>query len=172
MPKRLSDASVKNAVKDFVSEARACVEQNLGLAAILTIFSVIFAVVESVIHEDDHEKLFRYFVDQMDDTPSWLLSPKIPKLSNDKIVDLLTEIRNSLAHQCSLPKNVALKNTVKQTSPSKFKYTITLKTFIDEAEKALSQIINDNPQAIFELSPWQSAFTNKTMLQEPVLIIT
>ena len=151
----LSDA--QSSIDRFIHEARECAKQELGFAAMSTIFPVMLAVSEAVNPSArTDENLLRAFVSNMIDKTSWLVVP-VANLSDDDIARKLAQVRNSLAHQLSLPDDVYLTNThaeakdLSKKHPNK--YIISTVEFVDVVERTIRRIIQAHPAAVFDPSP-------------------
>ena len=115
-PRKLINA--QESIQRFIFEARKCAEQELGFAALLTVFPIILAVLEAVvrakrrIQESKHipeKDVLSVFMPSIHDRRSWLFTPN--SLSDTDLATKLIDIRDSLVHQISLPPDVFLTNT-------------------------------------------------------------
>ena len=167
MTKRtLSDA--QQSIQRFIFEARRCAEQELGFAALSTTFPAALAVTEAVIkairasdasRRDERittKYLMKMFVPFIGDRASWLITPSA-SISDDELAIKLADIRDSLAHQLSLPTDVFLTNTssdIREASRERpDKYVISTVEFINAVEKALQHIIGKHPNVEFDREP-------------------
>jgi hypothetical protein len=154
MRKNLAD--VRSSIDRFILEAEQSAGEELGFAAMLTVFPVILAVSEAVNRVKGNEKLLRQFVHEMLDKTSWLITPVVGP-SDDIIAKKLAEVRDSLAHQLSLPLDVRLVNTnsdAKQDSKNNpDKYIISTTGFISVVKQTINKIIASNPTMDFDPKP-------------------
>lgn len=165
MTKSLQDA--EKPLSLFIAEARKCVENDCGFAAMLTIFPVVFSVTESV-HarsglrcndKDAHE----YFAHS---TMFWKfpwLKCKLPTDMDD--VDpyltarILIDTYVALWH-IALPKGVCLigwRNNwqeVFDTTPN-INYAILVSSYIDAVEEWTQALIKIHGEATFD--PWATS---------------
>jgi len=155
MGKNLADTS--DSVDRFILEAEQCASQELGFAAMLTVFPVILAVSEAVNpNTSGNERLLEQFVRQMPDKTSWLITP-VARPPDNIIAKKLVDVRDSLAHQLSLPLDVHLVNTntdarqLSRGNPDK--YVISTAGFVDAAKQTIRKIITSNPNANFDPHP-------------------
>jgi hypothetical protein len=156
MTKRtLSDA--QTSIERFISEASECAKQELGFAAMSTIFPVILAVSEAVNPSVcGDENLLKAFVPKMIDKTSWLVAP-VANLSDDDIATKLARVRNSLAHQLSVPYDVYLVNTsadaraISKKYPDK--YVISTVEFVDAIKRTVRRTIQVHPTVAFDPRP-------------------
>ncbi|MFQ5811620.1 MAG: hypothetical protein ACE5I2_00270 [Anaerolineae bacterium] len=151
----LSDA--QRSIERFICEARECAKQELGFAAMSTVFPVILAVSEAVNPSlEKNKNLLGAFVSRMVDKTSWLVAP-MTNLSNDDIATKLADVRDSLAHQLSLPDDVYLTNTsaeakdLSKKHPNK--YIISTVEFVDVVERTIRRIIQAHPAVVFDPRP-------------------
>ena len=109
-------SAIRGSVHRFLYEAKKCAEQEYGFAALLTAFPVILSISEALYYKGDpsgkkpsDKELFNIFVELIqNEDKNWLLTRnKNKNIQNDKIVYILNDTRNSLAHQNSLPVNIS-----------------------------------------------------------------
>jgi hypothetical protein len=156
----LSDA--QESIARFIYEARRCAEQELGFAAMLTVFPVILAVAEAIVRANYsvgstriHDKdLMRLFAPSISFQPTWLNGTG---RSDDQIANKLIDIRDSLVHQISLPADVVLTNTrsdllkLEKENPDRFIVSTT--EFISAVEEALRLIVAKHSTVAFDAKP-------------------
>jgi hypothetical protein len=161
MPQTLADAQIS--VDHFVQEAKKCAEtkicagepHTLGFASMLTAFTVILSVSEAVFRDHYNFPLLKKFVSEMQDKTSWLFAAKAnPSPSGVDIAQTLTEVRNGLAHELSLPNNVMLANsstTARELSKTNTdKYIISTIDFVSAVEVTVNKLIAANPKSDFD----------------------
>lgn len=156
MSQRLSD--VRSSIDRFVYEAEKCAKKEYGFAALLTIFPVILAVSEAIKPGRDNKDLVRNLLAQMDDKTSWVILPRsASKLSDYDLAKKLTEIRDSLAHQLSLPSDVVLANNrseargIAEEHPQM--YILSTIEFISAVRQTVQELIEAHPSAILDSHP-------------------
>lgn len=153
--KTLLDAC--GSIQRFLLEARQCANQGLGFAAMSTIFPVILAVSEAINPAlDGATSLIRAFVPNMADKTSWLIAP-VKGLSDDDIAEKLAQVRNSIAHELSLPDDMYMTNTyaearsLSQEHPDK--YFISTVEFVNVIQLTVSRLLLAYPHVAFDPDP-------------------
>jgi hypothetical protein len=153
----LSGSQTQKSISRFIFEAKECARQELGFAAMQIIFSVILAVSEAINPElRRDEDLFKAFVPEMVKKPIWLIAPE-GLLSNEDIAEKLSDIRNALAHQLSLPRDVCLANTrvdaeeIWKRRPKM--YIISTTELVDTIETTVHKLTKANPNAMWDPRP-------------------
>jgi hypothetical protein len=158
--KTIADPEVQDAVSHFVNEARQCArtarEDNphgiLGYAALSTIFSCVLATGEAVIGKQSGVRtLIEAICREMGDKRSWLLPPEGTIFNEAIAVDLLTELRNGLAHALCIPEHVVLfpDRGIAERSRQK-KWRIIVPDFVDAVEKAVRSITTQHPDLVWD----------------------
>jgi hypothetical protein len=148
---------VRDSIHRFLFEAKKCARKQCGFAGMLTAFSVILGVSEAVSGRRGNDALLKWFVSQMDDQGSWILLPESEVFSVAVVGEKLAEIRDSLAHQFSLPFDVFLvNNRRKAQKASRHKrsaYIISTREFIDIVRETVDKIIEASPDVVFDSNP-------------------
>jgi hypothetical protein len=151
---------VQASVQDFLNEARFCAENGKGFAAMCTVFPVILAISEAVNpglrHDDD---LIMAFVASMADKRSWLVAPSKGAIvvTDKELGEILTNLRNALAHALSQPIDVVLVNTVAEVvsnpaAPSD-RWFIGTTELVEAVRDAASRLIAANAHMTFDPKP-------------------
>jgi hypothetical protein len=158
MPKQFKD--VEESVKTFAREARWCAKKDRGFAAMLTIFPPILGLTESLLKGQGLKKSwpekFLFLADRLPVASGWMVGPPDAVLSKDVVGPKLKSVRDSLAHQMSLPKDVDLATTrrraerLARANPSK--YVIITTDFVSGARSTALRMIRDYPTVRFD--PW------------------
>lgn len=156
--------SASSDIDYFIAEAEECAKQKRGLAAISTIFPVILSVSEAIGRHSgtlvsyDNKSLFENFVRKMDDK-SWLIS-RLPQtvLTDEDIATELSHIRDSLAHQISLPDYVGMINTKSEAKEflkehHKTSRVLSVAEFVTAVKATVSEIIKKHPHAVLDSNP-------------------
>ena len=154
----------QQSVDRFFTEAKECINQELGFSAMLTTFAVMEAVAEACKGKRSSSKsLIQYFTREMGDTPSWLIPPTSPIFLrsvsslegfNGSITRGLTDIRNGLVHNLSLPPHVSLAKD--GTSAQEYArqnpddYVINVSEFIESVKEMCQTLINRFPENVFD----------------------
>ena len=156
----------KTSIKRFFDEARGCAAKQWGFAAMLTTFPVILSVSEAVYYHQsgsissppNDKDLFKYFAASMADK-TWLV-PRVPNSSSSDqdIAIKLSQTRDGLVHQLSLPNYIGMVNT--KTDVKEFfkknpaaKYVISVVEFVEAAKQTVEQIIQTYPNISFDPNP-------------------
>ncbi len=163
MSRTLIDA--QESIERFIIEAKGCATQRLGFAAMLTIFPVILSVSEALykhkntysLSDPDDQDLFKDFVPRMVDK-TWLVPSAVSTLSDQQVATELSQVRNGLAHQMSLPNYIGLINTKPEVREflrehPAVKHVICVVEFVEAASRTVEEIIKNYPNIIFDPSP-------------------
>ena len=164
MTSTLSEA--RGSIEHFICAATKCARKSLGFSCMLTVFPVALAVSEAMDPSLRGIKAWlKYFVSQMaTNTTSWLVVPRGTPKPTD-VTQMLTEIRNGLAHALSLPENVFLADNIedaRQTPkqyPNKYEYVISTVDFVEAVDKTVQRLIQDSPGVT--LDPHQKSHTKR-----------
>ncbi|GIK39127.1 MAG: hypothetical protein BroJett011_29600 [Chloroflexota bacterium] len=182
MTKTLIDT--QKSINDFLTEANTCALQKLGFAAMLIVFPVILSVSEALERAKapssagqsyPDKDLFKEFVPRMADN-SWLvLRDPNSSLSNQDIAIDLSNVRDDLAHQLSLPKHIGMIN-IKSEAKEYFKdhpgiaRVISVLEFVQEVSRTVDSVIKMYPTVPFDpnpkgnpRSPAEQVFLSSTM---------
>jgi hypothetical protein len=155
MKQTLADA--EDSINRFISEARMCAERECGFAAMLTAFPVILGVSEAVSREKTNDALFKWFVSQMDDRDSWILLPESVTFEEADVGEKLSDIRDSLAHQFSLPLDVTMVNGIAEVKDvsgrDSDKYFVGTREFVDAVRRTVGKIVESHPDAVLDPHP-------------------
>lgn len=141
----------------FVHEARECAALQLGLACLSTLFSVVLAVAEAICPgQANDEQVVEVFVMKMPDKTSWLaVTPPPP--SDSALAKLLTDVRNAMAHQLSLPSHVLLAKSNEEAallSVSKPGLVLISTTGLTKAVgETAEDLVRSYPSALFDPRP-------------------
>ena len=162
MPRTLANARVS--IDRFIFEAEECARQKLGFAAMSTIFPVILSVSEAVVGKHigtltrhDDKNLFENFVPRMVDK-DWLISRSSTVFSNKDIATDLSQIRDGLAHQMSLPNHVGMINTKSEAkeflkaNPTTSRI-ISVEEFIKAVQATIDVMVKNYPDAALDPNP-------------------
>ena len=160
--------SVQENIQRFIDEARKCAKADLGFASLLTIFPVILGISEAILNERltieklrkksvTTKNIMEVFTAKMPDKKSWIFHQSSGGTSDSEIIEKITQIRDGLAHQLSLPIDVKLINNNNDaqrlsTVEPNF-YIISTVGFIDAVETTVETIIRENPDLIFDPHP-------------------
>jgi hypothetical protein len=160
---KLADKNVQDSIADFISEAKICAQtkrdenqpHTLGFASMLTVFSVIASVSESAFRKEKILPQFQKFVPEMKDKTSWLVAPKpSPRLSDNRIAEILSRLRNGLTHALSEPSDMMLVGSsteaveLSKTRPDKF--IISTMDFVNAVEETVNKLIAEKPGKKFD----------------------
>lgn len=152
MPQVLAD--VRKSVHRFLVEAKKCARKQCGFASMLTAFPVILGVSEAVNGRAPNDTLFKWFVSRMDDQDSWIVLPESATFSETAVGQKLADVRDSLAHQFSLPSDVALVNDRRKARKAhmlrRHAYIISTREFVDAVRNTVGRIIEANPNTAFD----------------------
>ena len=152
MGQKLADA--KESIDRFLYEARKCAESEYGFAAMLVVFSVILGVSEAVSRKRRNDDLFEWFVSQMSDKESWILLPEFEKFEEDTIGEKLSDIRNALAHQFSLPVDVVMVNSISEvrwvSKREDHRYYIGTREFVEAVRRTVDKIVKSHPSVVLD----------------------
>jgi hypothetical protein len=150
-------ADVEASINRFISEARMCAEGQCGFAAMLTAFPVILGVSEAVSGKQTNDALFKWFMSQMDDRDSWILLPESVTFEEADVGEKLSHIRDSLAHQFSLPLDVVMVNSIAEVKDmpgrDSDKYFVGTREFVDAIQRTVGKIVESHPDAVLDPHP-------------------
>ena len=167
MPTTLHNAS--ESINGFLYEADKCVDSDCGFASMLCVFAVIEAISEAIAGKPaETRKLFSKFLRHMDDQSSWLIPPKDVDLSQDYLVQILSETRHGLVHQLSLPSGIVLIDSV-SNAPILIKDHVDvcilgIYEFVRAVDKTANSIIKAHPDAILDPAPRGNRGTAQTYI--------
>jgi hypothetical protein len=161
---RVDVEKLKHAVEILLGEAQRCslIDQSMGIPAMITAFAVVMALGESLALENFGESLIGKQKPEdkeciklfCDDSMSydWLVNQN--EIKQDT-VQLLYDVRNSLAHVLSLPDNVVLILTPKHHSYyDKSKIGIVPTLFVDAIKQRSGEIFNKwSTSTIYQSNP-------------------
>ncbi|MEA5077524.1 MAG: hypothetical protein VB013_03050 [Anaerolineaceae bacterium] len=137
----------------FIEESKISLSQDCGFSSILTLFSVILVVGESLLPKNkdvsDYQCIESFLREVTDFT--WLKKVNGSFLSTEETIQLITEVRNGLTHDISLPQGVILVKDSSNVSKlfasedkNKFDYAINIESFINSIRYTIVRIIHDN----------------------------
>lgn len=163
MPRKL--VNTKDTIDRFIYEAEQCAKQELGFAAMLTIFPVMLSISEAVakhtgklsISDSNDLPLFQEFVPYMTDK-TWLRSRKKVSLSDNDIAEELYHLRNALTHELSEPNYIGLINTepeVKEFLKENPKVTraVCVVEFVEAVKVTVEMLVKKYSHADLDLNP-------------------
>lgn len=154
----LSDEWPQRCIADFISEAKLSARDGRGFASMVTIFTVVLAVSESVFQKKTKKgrgqfndgQLIEEFVKQMPDKSSWFIWTGA-SMSDTGLAYKLTEVRNGLAHALSVPEDVGLINSVAHLQMNnKDRLLIGTTQFVDAVEATVDKLTKNNPSVVFD----------------------
>ena len=146
-------ADAQSSIERFLAEASTCAEEQCGFSCLLTVFPVMMGLAEAMRGPSKDAELLTWFVEEMGDIASWLISPT-SVASTKSIGQIVVDIRHGLTHQCSLPPNVVLANSIEEAKlisasiPSK--YIISTADLTQAVRETAMSIIEANPDREFD----------------------
>ena len=161
----------KDDIQCFMDQAREAALEGLGFPAMLTIFPVIEVVSEAILYETgvipkgkpvSNLCLFRYFIAEMTDRVSWLSAPRsVASPSSNTIADKLADVRNGLAHEGSLPRDVRLVNSraegTRENSDHPDKWILSTSEFVNAVATTVDDLVKRYPGACIDPDPRHQA---------------
>jgi hypothetical protein len=162
----LGHQRVHDAIACFMEEAEICARTEnkrggvLGFPTILTVMSCVMAVGEALWAEDNpsitryprDEETIKRFCQQLPQRPRWLLHPMDESggAADYPVGEVLTEVRNGLAHGLGVSADVVLLPTrASARDHDKAKWRIVLPELIKSVDNAIRRIRRGHPDA-----PW------------------
>lgn len=148
---QISLSEAETYISDSINRAKELAQQESGFEAMRESFAVILSVSEAINPKlQGNKNLVSGFVSEMDDKASWLVAPVTSPIDED-IAAKLTDIRDALDHQISLPNDVVLINDIPQaTGRPAGVWFISPKAFVVAVERTAYKIIQNNPDATFD----------------------
>jgi len=151
---KIADAQVLEVISLCIGEARACATIRkedgvnvLGMAAMSTLFSCVLAVGEAVLTKRGRDcEVIAAFCREMADSQSWLIHPQGRRADAATVSDVLTSLRNGLAHALSVPDGIKLlpdKCGTEGLPPDC--WGIVVRDFVDAVEAAIIKITREKP---------------------------
>jgi hypothetical protein len=154
MPQTLS--SVRCCIDRFLLEAEECAEREYGFASMLTGFAVMLAVSEAVNGRPNNRDLLSWFISRMGEDRDWIVLPLNVPSSLGLVTNKLIELRDSLAHQLSMPCDVLLAgdrtSAEREAQRSPGKYIIITRQFVDAIRHTVQRIVASNPETTLDPS--------------------
>jgi hypothetical protein len=148
----------RESINLFIKESEICIENKCGYSAMLTIFSVIFAISEATIENKNNKndsKLIEHFINKMSDLSWFMMNGQKGLNSKATISKSLIEIRDGLSHQISLPIDVGMVNNQSEkdlyNANLEITYIISVKEFITSVKETVDSIIDDPQNSTAEL---------------------
>lgn len=147
-------ADISDGLHRFLLEAEKCAEQEYGFAAMLTVFPVMLGIAEAMQGPTSNASLLTWFVSRMDGVGSWMLSPTGTEASPNVVGEKLADIRDSLAHQFSLPSDVVMANCLNDAQQIAEKspevYVLATRDIVREVGRTAHRIVEENPRRRFD----------------------
>jgi hypothetical protein len=147
-------ADISDGLHRFLLEAEECAEQEYGFAAMLTLFPVMLGIAEAMQGPTSNARLLTWFVSRMDGVGSWMLSPTGTQASASVVGKKLADIRDSLAHQFSLPSDVMMANClndaqrIAENRPEV--YVLATRDTVREVGTTAQKIVAEHPKRRFD----------------------
>jgi len=166
MPKTLSDA--RTSIERFMKEARCCAVCELGFSAMLTAFSVMLALQEAIVGPSGIDNLIGGFVRLMNAKNKWFHSATATP-SDQVISDALTELRNALAHELSMPTGVKIVNVAAQAATALQQWpgshVVSVEEFVEDVGATALVIVAAYPNTVMD--PTQSGRLQQGSISMP-----
>jgi hypothetical protein len=148
-------ADVRGSVERFLTEASTCAKKECGHSCLLTLFPVMLGLAEAMCKGGgDNKELLTWFISEMSDTASWLVRPSSASPTKESVGEFLKQVRDSLAHQCSLPLNAHLDNNIESAKATSArnpdKYVIGTSDLTQAVRETAIRIIEANPNVVFD----------------------
>ena len=149
MAQLLKDSEEK--INRFLDEAQISLDNECGFPAMLMIFSVMLAVSEAIHpkRKMSDKDLISLFVSKMK-YKNWFIHTTRPTFTDDELTEILSDSRDGLSHQISLPFGVILVkdiNVIARFTIKGYNCIIAVNELIYSVRKTIKDIINDSNYA-------------------------